>query len=174
MSRPGLSPKLATLLAAAFVLAGCATAPAPLRGDYAPLTPADAASTAAVGASVRWGGTIAAVEPRRDSTCLQIVGRDLGSLARPRSDDSTTGRFLACRAGFYDPQVFATGREVTVVGRIDGMETRLIGEYEYRHPRVAADVIYLWPPRQEVDPRWRDPWYYPYPYWYGPRHWWWW
>jgi outer membrane lipoprotein len=137
MNRPGFSPAVATALIAALALAGCATAPTPLRGDYAPLSPADA-TTAAVGTSVRWGGTIAVVEPRRDSTCLQIVGRDLTSL-----------------------------------GRIDGMETRLIGEYEYRHPRVAAEVIYLWPPRQEVDLRWRDPWYYPYPYWYGPRRGWW-
>lgn len=170
MNRPGIPLKIATALAAA-LLAGCATAPGPLRGAYTVIAPVDATRPELVGASVRWGGTIAEVEPRSDRTCLQIVGRDLDALARPRSDDNSTGRFLACRAGFYDPQVFAVGREVTVTGRIDGEEIRMIGEYEYRHPRVAADVIYLWPPRREVDVIVRDPWHYPYG-WYGPRRWW--
>lgn len=160
----------------AFGLAACATAPAPLRGEFSALSP-DAARDAGVREHVRWGGVIAAVEPGSDRTCFQVVGRELDTYARPRQSDSSAGRFIACRSGFYDPQVFAEGREVTVTGRVDGSETRLIGEYSYAHPRVAADVIYLWPERREVYTRYRDPWY-PYPYyhpfyrpWYGP--WWW-
>lgn len=153
-------------LLAAALLAGCATAPGPLRGEFAALAPTDATRPEAVGAIVRWGGTIAAVEPQKDRTCFQVVGHALDASSRPLADDRSVGRFLACRAGFYDPQVFAEGREITISGRIDGEETRLIGEYEYRHPRVAADVIYLWPPRREIDMVVHDPWY-PYP-WYGP------
>ena len=59
--------------------------------------------------------------------------------------------FLACRPGFYDPAVFEKNREVTVVGRVAGYENRRIGGYDYRFPRVEADVVYLWPVRETVD-----------------------
>lgn len=162
-------------IASASLMAGCAMAPKPLQGQFAPLDP-QAATAAAAGSAVRWGGTIAEVEPRRDRTCFQIVGHSLTSLARPRDDDHSIGRFIACRTGFYDPEVFAPGREVTVAGRIEGTEMRRIGEYEYRQPVVAADVVYLWPQRPDVeivhDPFLRPygPWY-PYT-WHGPwRRW---
>ena len=44
-------------------------------------------------------------------------------------------------------------------------ESTRIGDYDYQLPRVAADVVYLWPEVREVEVR-----PYPYydPYW-GPR-----
>ena len=50
------------------------------------------------------------------------------------SEDGS-GRFIACKAGFYDPAIFLKNRELTVLGRIDGYESRKIGEYDYRHAR---------------------------------------
>ena len=89
----------------------------------------------------------------------------LDANGRPRwAADDTGGRFIACRAGFYDPAIFQADREVTVTGVIDGYETRRIGEYDYRFPRLAADVIYLWPVRDRVDVI-HDP---------MPGPWWWW
>jgi outer membrane lipoprotein len=73
------------------------------------------------------------------------VGRALSESARPIPTDRAAGRFLACRAGFYEPQVFSPGRSVTVTGRVVGYETRRIGDSEIREPKVAADVVYLWP-----------------------------
>lgn len=82
--------------------------------------------------------------------------------------DASDGRFLACRSGFYDPAVFEPGREVTFIGKIEGYETTKIGEYDYKLPKVNADVVYLWPVVREVDVvpaypygPWGDPW--------GPR-----
>lgn len=140
--------------------AGCTTAPAPLRGDFPAIDPIDGASHA--GALVRWGGTIAAVEPGAAHTCFQVVGRPLGAGARPIQGDRSTGRFLACREGFYDPAVFTQGRELTVTGRIDGTEDREIGDYLYRHPRVDAARIYLWPDRRAtvIHPPGFRPWYW--------------
>lgn len=139
------SLRIALIFLAAVVLAACRTVPDPLLGEYAALTPNEAARSDSRGQVVRWGGTLAAVEPLPDRTCFQIVGRKLDKRARPILEDRSSGRFLACRAGFYDPEVFAEGRSVTVTGTIDGAEERTIGEYTYRHPRVAAEVIYLWP-----------------------------
>ena len=66
----------------------------------------------------------------------------------PTTDD---GRFIACRTGFYDPAVFEPNREMTFTGRIEAYDTRKIGGFDYRFPRVAADVVYLWPIRERVD-----------------------
>jgi outer membrane lipoprotein len=153
-----------TLAAAgtAVLLAGCVTAPAPLQGEYAPLRPQDAAAQPSGGAVIRWGGRIVSVQPEADRSCFEIVGVPLGSSARPRRIDTSEGRFLACRAGFYDPEVFQPGREVTVTGHVEGVEQRKVGEYDYRYPRVAADVIYLWPEQRRED---MHP--YGYPYFYG-------
>jgi outer membrane lipoprotein len=158
------------LIAAGIVLllGGCATAPKPLRGEYAGVLPEQAAASQTLEATVRLGGSIVEVTPAADRTCIEILGRELGDSARPRlTPDESAGRFIACRAGFYDPAIFAAEREVTVTGRIDGYETRRIGDYDYRYPRVAADVIYLWPERGD------QAYYYPAPYWPVFRpHWW--
>ena len=82
---------------------------------------------------------------------LEVLGRPLSDTARPRRTDVGSGRFLACRGGFYDPAIFADGREMTVVGRVTGTESRPVGAYNYPSPRVDADVVFLWPEREERD-----------------------
>lgn len=133
------------------LVAGCVSTPAALQGEFAPVHPAQAARTGEIGLPVRWGGRVVKVEPLVDRSCFEIVGVHLGEDGRPLPDDQSSGRFLACRAGFYDPEVFLPGREVTISGHVDGYETRRIGEYDYRYPRLAADVVFLWPERRDVD-----------------------
>lgn len=155
---------------AAILAGGCATAPKPLQGEYSALLPEQASATQPAGEHVRWGGSIVSVAPTTSETCIEILGRDLNESARPRgTPDLSAGRFLACREGFYDPAIFAADREVTVTGRIAGYESRRIGEYDYRYPRVAADVIYLWPERRDHDVyRRHSPFWPAYrPFWWG-------
>jgi outer membrane lipoprotein len=143
-----------TLLVAALAaaLAGCVTPAQPLRGEYATISPEDAVAQDSTGNVVRWGGRIVRTEPLADRTCFEVLAIRLDSTGRPsRSADDVRGRFIACRAGFYDPALFAEKREVTFTGRIDGYEQRKIGEYDYRFPRLAADVVYLWPVRERVE-----------------------
>lgn len=156
-----MNMKLLLPLAASLVLAACATAPKPLQGQFNPVTPRDSVSTQQVGAPVRWGGRIIETMPAQGETCFQIISRPLNASGRPTtsSSDASDGRFVACRAGFYDPAVFEEGRDVTFIGRVDGFESVKIGEYDYRLPKLAADVIYLWPEQRQVD-------VVPYPY--GP------
>lgn len=161
-------------LASCLALAACATAPLPLRGTFSEVTPQAVGDSAARTDSVRWGGVIAAVEPMPEQTCFQIVGTPLRSNGRPVDADETNGRFLACRQGFYDPKIFAEGRELTVVGRLAGSETRKIGEYEYAHPKVLADTIYLWPDERNERDRYPYYRYGYYPYGYYHSYWWWW
>jgi outer membrane lipoprotein len=138
-------------LAATLVLAACATQPKPLQGAFTEVTPHVAMQGDSTGATVRWGGRIVQVEPRPDATCFEMISTRLTTSGRPYwADDDTNGRFIACRAGFYDPAVFEKNREVTFTGRIDGYENRRIGEYDYRFPRMSADVVYLWPKREDT------------------------
>ena len=67
------------------------------------------------------------------------------------------------RIGFYDPALFEPKREVTFTGRIEGYEERKVDGYVYRFPRMAADVVYLWPVRERVRVVTRpSPWAWPW------------
>src|SRR5512147_3008799 len=163
-----------TLIAAAALtvaLGGCATVPHEIAGEnFAAVTPQQAVGQNASGQHVRWGGEIINVEPRADSTCFEVLARELYSDARPvRRSDHSDGRFIACGQGFYDPAVYTKGRDLTVTGSISGSEQHKVGEYNYTFPHVSADQVYLWPKRQPVDYYYQPwgPYYDPFcgPYW---------
>ena len=165
--------KTLAALAFALALAGCATHPAPLQGEYLPSTPQQASTANHTGAMVRWGGRVIEVEPRADRTCFTMLSLPLDGQGRPyHADDGSGGRFQACRQGFYDPAVFSADREVTFAGRISGHEDARIGDYDYRMPRIDADVVYLWPERDETRVIMHHP--HPHPYFWHPYGLWWW
>lgn len=150
------------------MLASCASVPSRLAGGpFAAVTPHMAQNQDLVGSRVRWGGTIAKVVPNKAETCFEVVGRPLDGSARPEEGDKTEGRFIACSAGFYDPEVYAKGREITVIGTLQIPQLGKIGEFEYRYPRVSASEIYLWPKLENVYPYY----YYPYDPFWGPGPW---
>lgn len=152
MKRPSPRPARIVLpLFAALALAGCASLPQPLQGSFAAVQPAEVVRAGNPGDLVRWGGRVVRVDTLANQSCFEIVGLRLGNDGRPLARDQSDGRFIACRAGFYDPEVFQAGREVTITGRVSGFETRKVGDYDYRYPSVDADVIYLWPERKDVD-----------------------
>ena len=148
-----MNTKFLLTAVATLALSACATAPKPLQGQFSLVSPRDSVATQQVGTPVRWGGRIIETKPGQGETCFQMIARPLTGTGRPSStsSDASDGRFIACRAGFYDPAVFEVNREVTFTGRVEGYENRRIGEYDYRFPRVAADVVYLWPKRDTVN-----------------------
>jgi outer membrane lipoprotein len=158
-------PLTITLLAC--TIASCATVPAPLQGQYAASTPREAHTD---GQAVRWGGEIIKVEPKEDSTCFEVLARELDASARPTRREGSQGRFIACRSGFYDPEEYDRGREVTVVGQLSGIDHGKVGQFDYSYPHVVASEVYLWPKRVPRAPYY-DPWMYgfgPNWGWYGP------
>lgn len=168
------------------LLAACATTPVPEAVREAPasaVTPAEARKgPVPVGTQVRWGGTIAKVENRKDATWLEIVERNLDKNGKPQDADSSSGRFLAYVDGFLEPTVYTTGRKITVVGTLQANRSGTIGEFPYVFPVVKVTEHYLWPREPErvyspspPSPYWYDPWY---PWGYGyypwrPYPWWW-
>jgi outer membrane lipoprotein len=161
------------LLLPVILVAGCATAPESLQPvpEVQPgVADAQANPQAAAGATVVWGGTIAAISNHGDGTRLEVLARPLDGVRRPVADDRSEGRFRVFFAGFLDPHVYAPLREITVRGRITGVAEGRIGEFPYRFPEVEAVSVHLWPrPEPTViyrDPFW-DPWW---PHYRNPGH----
>ena len=167
-------PRIALL--ALLLLAACARPPKPLAGEFPDTGIAEARIGAQMGEQVRWGGTIVRTTPQAEQTCFEIVSRPLDRRARPEATDESGGRFVACATGFYDPEVYAPKREVTIVGTLDGSTTGKVGGYEYVYPRIEAQTVYLWPERVHYEGYYAPylypmpyvgPWYPWYPYWWG-------
>ncbi|MER3546777.1 MAG: hypothetical protein C4338_03870, partial [Rhodanobacteraceae bacterium] len=105
-------------------LGACATVPQQLAGTYPTVTPDAVRGGAAQGTRVRWGGRIIDTEPQEAETCFFVLAQPLDSQARPEREGQGNGRFVACKQGFYDPEVYSRGKEVTVTGTLDGYITR--------------------------------------------------
>ena len=137
----------ALLITTGLLAAACTQIPVQLDGEFTSLQP-DSATEANVGTRVRWGGAVLETRPEEDFTCFEILSKPLGSSMRPALSDRDYGRFIACKPGFYDPEVFEKGREVTLVGEILHMDTRKVGEYDYSYPVVDIEFMSLWPKRR--------------------------
>ena len=150
------------LIAACALAAGCASVPTPLAGsNFATITPQQAATQNAGAQRVRWGGEILRVEPRANATCFEILSRELYADARPNRRDHSEGRFIACKTGFFDPAVYEKGRDITIVGALNGNERHKVGEFDYTFARVDADEVYMWPRRAEFVGPYYDPFWGP-------------
>lgn len=166
------------LLLATLLLGACSTVPTNISSPVVvPVTLSQAAKNPDKlnRTQVRWGGTIAKVENRQQTTRVEIVARELFDDGEPKKSDQSLGRFLAEIKGFLDPAIYAVGRNFTVVGALAGTVQGKLGEMNYTYPVVEAGSYYLWPLQQEpcetCAPWYYDPWYplgpyHHYPYYY--------
>lgn len=165
MNRPIHTASLA--LMTGLLLSFCTTIPEQLKGEFTPLAPKNASENN-LGTEVRWGGAILETRPENEFTCFEILSKELQTSMRPKNSDQAGGRFIACKPGFYDPEIFKKGREVTLTGNIIHMDVRKVGDYDYHFPVVDIDFMILWPKRRNrVYYQTYRPYYWHYPY-YGP------
>ncbi len=151
-------------LGSLLTLAGCVTVPDGLDGEYSEAFQPAQATERSIGARIRWGGIVIETRPEQTQTCIEILAQPLDNSAQPVRSDEDLGRFIACRAQFFDPEIFVKGRELTVTGRLQRFDSGTVGEFEYRFPVLEADTVHLWPDRIGLDAGN----YYPlYPYRYG-------
>ena len=150
------------------LLSACTTVPEQLKGDYPALDPQNTSENN-LQTTVRWGGVILETRPEDGHTCFEILSRELEKSMRPDDTDKSTGRFIACKAGFYDPEVFVKNREVTITGKLIYIDVRKIGEFDYNFPVIDIGFISLWPERRQAI--YYDYWgaYPPY-YWHYPHY----
>jgi Slp family outer membrane lipoprotein len=144
-----MSARSCLALVPLLVALACARPPTALRGDYSQTSVPEAVANPDGAREVRWGGQLISTTTEADRTCFEVLERPLDGAARPRPVDDSSGRFIACSAGFYDPALWEPGREVTVVGTLDGTQTGKVGGAPYRYPVVEAGAVHLWP---VVDP----------------------
>jgi outer membrane lipoprotein len=159
----------AIALLAALCLAACAS-PVPQAIRTAPRPVLSVAQVQQdpnnfLGQRVRWGGTIIAVVNGKRTTDIELLARPLDDDGEPRASAAAEGRFIARIRGFADPAEYPNDRRLTVVGKVEGVETRDVGDYPYRYPVMAAETLYVWP--KPEPPPYPYPYLYPYP-WYGP------
>jgi outer membrane lipoprotein len=117
---------------------------------------------------VRWGGEIISVENLADETHIEILAQRLDKSGKPISSRRSQGRFIARIAGFLEPQDFPKDQRITVVGQIEDVIEKPVGNYPYTYPRVLVESYYLWPEQSATpQPYFYDPYYDPmlFPYW---------
>lgn len=171
-----MKPFRLMIVLAVGIVAGCASVPAPLEGEYSESFYPNQATDRSLGARVRWGGSVVETRPQSERTCIEILAHELDRTARPVRSDQDHGRFIACRNEFIDPEIFVNGREVTVIGELTDFRQGKVGEFEYVYPEVDAEAVYLWPERQAHYGyghdfySWGAPYYWPYhwPYYRAP------
>ncbi len=171
--------KTLPLILMLILLGGCSTTPEALRDAPAQspsLGRVQSAPDRYIGERLRWGGTIVAVTNLPQHSLIEIVARPLDDDGEPRESDRSEGRFIARMKGFVEPTIYTSGRSITVVGRLAGMQQQKLDKMEYRYPLIDVASHHLWPepePVEYYDPYWYDPLFYDpwYPYGYPYRHW---
>jgi outer membrane lipoprotein len=139
--------RTAFLLLFALLLGGCASAPFSTAGLDPTLTPSRAVkeSRFVQGREVVWGGVIVSSTNLADATRFEILAYPLDRSQRPETDQAPYGRFLLYKPGYAETVDYAPGREVTVRGRLDGIQQGRVGEAPYTYPLVRSNTLHLWP-----------------------------
>lgn len=135
------------IILSSLLVGACTAIPEQLRGEYTSMMPSDATEKD-LETPVRWGGVVLETKPESDFTCFEILSKQLSTSMRPVASDQAGGRYIACKPGFYDPEIFEKGREVTLTGKIIYMDVRKVGEYDYNFPVVDIEFMSLWPKRR--------------------------
>ncbi len=145
-----VSKMVSRLLIAVIVLiqfAACSTNP-PLdtRGVDSRITTKQAVATpdALRGSKVLWAGVIVQGTNQAQNTQLEMLAYPLRYNNRPNTSTAPLGRFIIMQPGYLETVDYAPGRELTVVGTLDGLRRGKVGEAEYDYPVVRSQQLRLW------------------------------
>lgn len=143
------------MMLVAIMMAACANSPFTANdrvvGEWTPVQALH--DPQAQGAAVIWGGQIIQVHNRADTTEIEVLSLPLNRSHQPRVDDEPGIRFVVVTAGFLEPVLYAPGRYISVLGRVNGERRISEGETLLLAPRLTMDEHHLWP----VDQRdWRS------------------
>jgi len=98
-----------------------------------------------LGKSVLFGGTIVRAGNDASGSWAEILQRPLGYRLEPKLNDQTGGRLLLKSNEIWDEQIFAKGRKITLVGKVEGKETRSLEAITYDYPILRVTEYHLWP-----------------------------
>lgn len=124
-----------------------------------------------------WGGRVIKTINKPQGSLIEVLELPLDSSGRPRDADQSQGRFIVSFSQFLDPAIYAEGREVSVAGRVAGVEKLPLGQIQYVYALLRGSNIQLWPKRPldvKLDENQQPPYLGPPSlYWYwSPYRWW--
>jgi len=105
------------------------------------------------GETVIWGGRVIEINNQGGFTEIVALQLPLDGKYRPMDSDSSQGRFLIRSDQFLDPVIYPAGTLITVVGRVQGAETRLIGEMPYQYPVIDVVELQKFEPQLKSKPQ---------------------
>ncbi len=94
---------------------------------------------------VRWGGIIISVKNLENFSLVQAIFYPLNYLGRPNLSSPHRGLFVFKSAKFIDPAVYVRGKEITVVGILNGGIRLTAGEKVIQVPLLLSTATHLWP-----------------------------
>ena len=149
--------RTAMFLALAFIISGCAAGISQQAREQVtysgPFADVQQDPTHYQGQTMLLGGKVIETSTSVGITEMVVLQLEIGSGDRPKDNDISQGRFLVRSAQFVDPAIFPQGTLITVVGRVQGSESRLIGEMPYTYPVIDLIEIKKWLPNSEPSPR---------------------
>ena len=137
------------VFASMLLLSACAVTP-PFSEDLLhnvnrSMSPEQAVKNDAKDVEVMWGGVIVNASNTPDHTDFSVLYYPLDASQRPDRTQAARHRFIVRYPGYLETMVYAPGREITVIGKLQGVEEGKIGDAPYRFPVLKADRIHLWP-----------------------------
>jgi len=142
--------RLPWLLAACLAVAACATSPLNTSGVDSRANPQQMVAAMpqgedqGQGARVQWGGRIVSITNQDRATLVEVLSYPLGSDGLPDTYRKPTGRFVLRRAGFLEPQDYAPGRLLTVVGTVQALTRTTVDRTSLVVPLLGAEQLKLW------------------------------
>jgi outer membrane lipoprotein len=148
---------IAIILGLVLILAGCASGiSSQARSQvtyFGPFNSVQQQTETHKGETVMWGGRIIETLNKDGSTELSVLQLEITDQGFPMDNDKSQGRFLIHSTQFMDPAIYPEGTLITVVGRIEGSERKLIGEMPYVYPIINVIEIKKWAPGENPTPR---------------------
>jgi len=105
-----------------------------------------------IGKNVLLGGNIIEVYMESDQTWIEILQKPLDSQQKPQYTDVSSGRFFIHFSDFRDPAIYVPGREITIVGEVEGVRIQKIKEMDYAYPVIVPKESQLWEPQSMTSP----------------------
>jgi outer membrane lipoprotein len=150
MPRPAATVAACLLL---LLMAACATVVPPELASQVDkgltLTKVRMSPAATKGKIVLWGGRIIRTINKPKGTLFEVLQVPLDMEERPKKSYDSEGRFIVSMSGFFDPEIYHKGRDLTVVGQVAGVENLPIGETKYKYVLLRGKEIKLWEPRPQ-------------------------
>lgn len=120
-----------------------------LEAPSEPTPPEGTASAAS--AAVLWGGILVSSTNLDGETRFDVLAYPLSRRQRPMIGRPPEGRFRVLVDGYVETLDYAEGRQVTILGSLDGVVDGKVGEATRRFPVVRARQLHLWRPGVEDD-----------------------